>query len=51
MNDLNEVRAMVSERFESWIERWERQGLEKGLQQGLQRQRPGLLRQVRTRIY
>ena len=36
MNDLNGVRAVLSERVKEWTKEWERQGLERGLEQGLE---------------
>lgn len=39
MNDLNEVRAMLSERVKEWTEQWKQQGLQQGLQRGLQQGR------------
>ena len=50
MNDLHEVRGMLSERIDSWEKQWEQQGIEKGLQKGLQQQRQMLLRLVRKRF-
>lgn len=36
LDDLHEVRSMLSERVEEWTKTWEEQGREKGRQQGLQ---------------
>ena len=54
INDLHEVRGMLSERIDSWEKQWEQQGIEKGLQKGLQQglvaERQLLLRQARKRF-
>jgi hypothetical protein len=54
MNDLQEVRGMLSERIDSWEKQWEPQGiakgLQKGLEQGLQHQRQMLYRLIRKRF-
>lgn len=34
LDDLHEVRSMLSERVEEWTKSWEEQGLERGRQQG-----------------
>ena len=36
LNDLQEVRSMLSERVIEWTEQWKQEGLQEGLQQGLQ---------------
>lgn len=50
LNDLEEVRAMLSENLREWSENWKRQGLQQGLQQGLNSERNLLLRQTRRRF-
>jgi hypothetical protein len=54
LNDLEEIRIMLSERVLDWTVQWKQQGLQEGLQQGLQQGLQGerrlLVRQIRRRF-
>ena len=50
LNELEEMRAMLSERIVEWTEQWKQDGLQQGLQQGLHSERRMLLRLIRRRF-
>ncbi len=50
LNNLEEVRNMLTERVVDWTQQWKQEGLQQGLQQGLYSERRLLQRLIRRRF-